>query len=50
MFKIELLSLFGSMEGRGGEGRNFNGGEDKGSILVKYVLGLKERRGGEKIN
>jgi len=26
-------------EGRGGEGRNFNGGERRGDILIKSVFG-----------
>jgi hypothetical protein len=25
----------------------FNGGEGRGGILIKYVFGSKERRGGE---
>jgi len=29
------------------EGRDFNGGEGKGDILVKYMFGSKEGRGGE---
>jgi hypothetical protein len=36
----------------GGEGRDFNGGEGKGGerrggILIKYVFGSKEGRGGK---
>jgi hypothetical protein len=37
---------------RGGEGRDFNGGEEKGGkgrgcSLIKYMFGSKEERGGE---
>ena len=39
--------MFGSTEGRGGERMNFNGGEGRGDILIKYMFVSKEGREGE---
>ena len=36
--RVHLIRELGE-EGRGGEGRNFNGGEGRGDILTKIVFG-----------
>jgi hypothetical protein len=43
-FSISLVNLCQKKLASLGEEREFNGGERKGGILIKYVFGLNEGR------